>query len=160
MKLFKKETLRIKKGNQKNILLFIGTLVFLLVICEFDLGKELVVKLGNETLYLPIPVLFPILFVFSYANILYLRFCFSEGWTLLQKLVLGLLNSGFVLLIFKGGFELWKTTQGDIDAVFFAANKVAFQLTFRSVAFWVMYQTLLMVYGLSVLKIIVSPRKK
>lgn len=160
MKLFKKETLRIKKGNQKNILLFFSTLIFLLVICDFDLEKRLVVNFASRKLYLPIPVLFPILFVFSYANFLYLRFCFSEGWSLLQKLMLGLVNTGFVLLIFTGGFELWKSTQGDIDAVFFEANKVAFQLTFRSVAFWVMYQTLLMAYGLSVLKIIVSPRKK
>jgi hypothetical protein len=62
--------------------------------------------------------------------------------------------------IFIFGFEFWKLTQGDIDVAFFGEIKDAFQITFRNVFFWTFYQTLLMVYGLSVLKILVSKTKK
>jgi hypothetical protein len=132
----------------------------MLIFSNFDLTKEINVPLGKKDWLLPVPVLFPLLFLFLYGNIEYLKFSYAEGKTLIEKIFYGLLNFGVCLLIFMTGFAFWKYSQGDIDMLFTGESKNAFQLNFRNLFFWVLYQSILMAYGLSILKILVSRMKK
>jgi hypothetical protein len=149
-----------KRTSKKTTILIIVTVISILIFSNFDLTKEIHVPIGQNVWLLPVPVLFPLLFLFLYVNIEYLKFSYAEGKTLIEKIIFGMLNFGFFLIIFMTGFTFWKYSLGDID-VFFKGNlKSEFQLNFRNLFFWVFYQTLLMVYGLSVLKILVSKMKK
>tara|TARA_B100000809_G_scaffold38098_1_gene33356 strand:- start:53631 stop:54038 length:408 start_codon:yes stop_codon:yes gene_type:complete len=132
----------------------------MLIFANFDLTKVLRIKGIEEALYLPVPILFPLFFFFLYVNVHYLKFSYAEGKNTLQKVVFGFINIVIVIIIFTFGFEFWKLTKGDIDIAFFGVQKDAFQVTFRNLYFWVFYQTILMAYGLSVLKIMVSQPKK
>lgn len=134
----------------------------MLIFADFDLTKVLKLK-GIETdFYLPVPILFPLFFVFLYTNIHYIKFSYAEGKTILQKAIFGILNALITITIFIIGFKFWKFTDGDVDVAFFGEIKDSFELNFRNIYFWTFYQTLMMIYALSVLKILVSklPRKK
>ncbi len=149
-----------KKTPKKITILLLLAIVSLLVFSNFDLTKEIQIPKKEGAYYFPVTVLFPVFFVFLYANIHYLKFSFQEGKTVVQKAIFGFLNIGITLLVFIGGFYFWQFTKGDIDVAFFGETKHPFQLNFRNIYFWVLYQTLLMAYGLSVLKIIVSKGKR
>lgn len=145
------------KITGKNItILILVCVVSMLIFSNFDLTKELHITIGEELWLFPVPVLFPLLFMFLLFNISYLKFSFAEGKTLFQKLLFGTLNIIITSFIFILGFTFWKYSQGDIDVAFFGGVKKAFHLNLRNLYFWVFYQSLLMVYGFSVLKIIVS----
>lgn len=148
------------RTNKKIIILLIVSIISMLIFANFDLTKELRVKGIEDSFYLPVPILFPLFFIFLYVNVHYLKFSYAEGKCIVQKAAFGLLNTIITVTIFTLGFEFWKLTQGDIDVAFFGESKDAFQVTFRNLYFWVFYQSLLMAYGLSVLKIIVSKTKK
>ncbi len=152
--------MRYKRTNKKVIILLIVSVLSMLIFSNFDLTKELHIKGAESSFYLPVPVLFPIFFIFLYVNSHYLKFSYKEGKTILQKMIFGVLNAFITITIFILGFEFWKFTQGDIDVAFFGETKDAFSLNFRNIFFWIFYQTLFMVYGLSVLKIVVSRGKK
>lgn len=152
--------MKYKRTNKKIVLLLIVSIVSMLIVSNFDLTKELRIKGIEEYFYLPVPILFPLFFIFLYLNVHYLKFSYAEGKNTLQKIVFGSLNVAFTIVIFIVGFEFWKLTQGDIDVAFFGETKSEFQITFRNLFFWVFYQTLLMAYGLSILKIVVSQSPK
>ncbi|WP_152286960.1 hypothetical protein [Flavicella marina] len=149
-----------KRTPKKMAILIIVSIVLLLIFTNFDLTKELLIKGENSNYLIPVTILFPILFVFLYANILYLKFSFKEGKTLIQKIIYGLINVSITAMIFGVGFQFWKYSQGDIDVAFNGEVKKAFELNFRNLFFWVFYQSILMAYGLSILKIGVSKMKK
>lgn len=152
--------MRYKRTNKKIIILLIVSIVSMLIFSNFDLTKELRIKGVEDYFYLPVPILFPLFFVFLYLNIHYLKFCYAEGKSYLQKFIFGAINVTITISIFIIGFEFWKLTLGDIDVAFFGESTSEFRVTFRNLFFWVFYQTLLMAYGLSILKILVSqPRK-
>lgn len=149
-----------RRTPRKITILLIIAIVSLLVFANFDLTKEIQIPSENGAFYFPVTVAFPVFFVFLYANIHYLKFSFTGGKSLLQKGVFAILNAVITILLFISGFYFWKFTEGDIDVAFFGETKHPFQLNFRNIYFWVLYQTLLMGYGLSVLKIIVSKGKR
>jgi hypothetical protein len=132
----------------------------ILVLSDFDLTKRFSVVWGQNTNFITVSALIPLFFVFLYFNIQYLKFSYAEGKNLLQKLCFGVLNFFITIGVFVVGFEFWKRTQGDVDVAFFDETKDAFELTFRNIYFWTFYQTLLLVYGVSVLKIMVSKLPK
>jgi hypothetical protein len=132
----------------------------ILVLSDFDLTKRFSVVWGQNTNFITVSALIPLFFVFLYFNIQYLKFSYAEGKNLLQKLFFGVLNFFITIGVFVVGFEFWKRTQGDVDVAFFGETKDAFELTFRNIYFWTFYQTLLLVYGVSVLKIMVSKLPK
>ncbi len=152
--------MKYNRSNKKVIILLIVSIISMLIFANFDLTKVLRIKGIEEALYLPVPILFPLFFFFLYVNVHYLKFSYAEGKNTLQKVVFGFINIVIVIIIFTFGFEFWKLTKGDIDIAFFGVQKDAFQVTFRNLYFWVFYQTILMAYGLSVLKIMVSQPKK
>ena len=152
--------MRYNRTHKKTVILLLISIVSMLVFSNFDLTKELQIKGVESVVYFPVPVLFPIFFIFLYINIHYIQFSYREGKSIIQKVIFGLLNMGITISIFVMGFEFWKLTQGDIDVAFFGETKDAFKITFRNIFFWTFYQTLLMTYGLSVLKIMVSRTKK
>jgi hypothetical protein len=148
--------------NHRNIVvLLILSILSMLVFANFDLTKSLCFSWNENSWSLPVPILFPVFYVFLCANIHYLKFSYAEGKNIPQKLFFGFLNSAITITIFIAGFEFWKRTQGDVDVAFFRETKNAFELTFRNIYFWTCYQTLLLVYAVSVLKIMVSrlPKK-
>lgn len=132
----------------------------MLIFSNFDLTKTIHIPLGNKDWLLPVPILFPLLFVFLFINIKYLKFSYAEGKTISQKIIFGMLNIIITVSIFLLGFSFWKYSQGDIDVAFFGETKKAFDLNFRNLFFWVFYQSVLMAYGLSILKIMVSKIRK
>jgi hypothetical protein len=140
-------------------ILFVS-IISMLIFSNFDLTKQLNIIGIEETFYLPVPILFPLLFFFFYVNIQYLKFSYAEGKSIVEKGVFASINIMIVITIFVFGFEFWKLTKGDIDVALFGETKEGFQMTFRNLYFWVLYQTLLMGYGLSILKILVSQPKK
>lgn len=152
--------MRYKRSNRKIIILLVVSILSMLIFANFDLTKQLHIKGVEASLYLPVPILFPLFFIFLYTNIHYLKRSYSDGKTIGEKLFFGVANVILTGTIFWFGFEFWKETQGDIDVAFFGETKNAFEVNFRNIFFWTFYQTLLMSYGLSVLKIIVSKRKK
>jgi len=149
-----------KRTSKKTTILIIVSVISMLIFSNFDLTKEIHIPIGEKVWLLPVPVLFPLLFLFLYVNIEYLKFSYAEGKTLTEKIMYSMLNFCFFLFIFITGFTFWKYSLGDIDVFFKGEFKSEFQLNFRNLFFWVFYQTLLMVYGLSVLKILVSRMKK
>ncbi|WP_139958939.1 hypothetical protein [Flavicella sediminum] len=150
-----------KRTNRKIIALLIVSVMSMLIISDFDLTKILQLKGVAGNYYLPVPIVFPVLFLFLYLNLHYIKFSFAEGKTIAQKIFFGLLNFAITIFIFVVGFKFWKHTSGDVDVAFFGEAKDAFELTFRNIFFWTFYQTLMMAYGLSILKIMVSrlPKK-
>lgn len=152
--------MNLKRTPRKITILLLIAIISLLVFSNFDLTKEIQIPADTGAVYFPVTVIFPVFFVFLYANIHYLKFSFQEGKSLLEKSIFAILNSGITVLLFIGGFYFWKFTEGDIDVAFFGETKHPFELNFRNIYFWVLYQTLLMAYGLSVLKILVSKGKK
>ena len=157
----KRKVMSERKTSRKKItILILISVVSMLIFANFDLTKELHIPIGDKTWLLPVPALFPILFLFLFINIKYLKFSYAEGKNLMQKIVFGALNLGVTISFFILGFVFWKYTQGDIDVAFFGATKKAFHLNFRNLYFWVFYQSVLMAYGLSILKILVSRMKK
>lgn len=149
-----------KRTSKKTTILIIVSIISMLIFSNFELTKEMHIPLGDQDWLLPVPALFPILFLFLYLNIAYLKFSYAEGKNLVQKIIFGVLNVGITFLIFIAGFSFWKYSQGDIDVAFFGEIKEAFDMNFRNLFFWVFYQSILMAYGLSVLKIMVSKMKK
>lgn len=150
------------QASHRKIVVLLGvSILSMLVFSNFDLTKSLSFTWNENAYFLPVPVLFPVLYVFLYANLHYLKFSYAEGKNIPQKLFFGLLNAAITIAIFFTGFEFWKVTQGDVDVAFFGETKDAFELTFRNIYFWTLYQTLLLVYAVSVLKIMVSrlPKK-
>jgi hypothetical protein len=150
------------KTNQRKILiLLIVSVLSILVLSDFDLTKRLSVEWGQNTYFITVSAFIPLFFIFLYFNTQYLKFSYAEGKNVLQKLCFGVLNFLITIGVFVLGFEFWKRTQGDVDVAFFSETKDAFELTFRNIYFWTFYQTLLLVYGVSVLKIMVSrlPKK-
>lgn len=152
--------MKYNRSNKKIIILLIVSIISMLIFANFDLTKELKIIGIENAFYIPVPVLFPLFFFFLYVNIHYLKFSYAEGKSYAQKAIFGTLNLAIVFTIFVFGFEFWKLTKGDVDIAFFGAQKEEFQVTFRNLYFWVFYQTLLMAYGLSILKILVSQPKK
>ena len=149
-----------KTNQRKIVLLLIVSVLSILVLSDFDLTKRFSVVWGQNTNFITVSALIPLFFVFLYFNIQYLKFSYAEGKNLLQKLCFGVLNFFITIGVFVVGFEFWKRTQGDVDVAFFGETKDAFELTFRNIYFWTFYQTLLLVYGVSVLKIMVSKLPK
>lgn len=149
-----------KRTNRKIIILLIVSIVSMLIFSDFDLTKVLHLKATEDDYYFPVPILFPLFFIFLYVNIHYLKFSYADGKSIVQKILFGSVNILITVTIFVVGFEFWKLTQGDIDVAFFGETKDAFDVTFRNLYFWVFYQSLLMAYGLSILKIIVGKGKK
>lgn len=151
--------MKYKRTNKKIIISIFVSMISMLIFSNLDLTKDLKIHGTEEIFYLPVPILFPVFFIFLYANIHYLKFSFAEGKTVFQKILFGVLNVTITITIFVIGFEFWKLTQGDIDVAFFGEQKDTFQITFRNLYFWILYQTLLMAYSLSILKIMVSKIK-
>lgn len=149
-----------KTNHRKILILLIVSVLSILVLSDFDLTKRLSVVWGQNTHFISVSALIPLFFVFLYFNIQYLKFSYAEGKNVLQKLCFGALNFLITIGVFVLGFEFWKRTQGDVDVAFFGKTKDAFELTFRNIYFWTFYQTLLLVYGVSVLKIMVSKLPK
>jgi hypothetical protein len=149
-----------KRTSKKITILIIVSIMSMLIFSNFDLTKEIHIPIDEKAWLLPVPVLFPLLFLFLYGNIEYLKFSYAEGKNLSKKIFFGLLNFGLFILIFSAGFSFWKYSLGDIDVFFIGESKSEFQLNFRNLFFWVFYQTILMAYGLSILKILVSRMKK
>lgn len=150
-----------KKISRKKItILIIVSVLSMLIFSNFDLTKELHIPLGDKNWMIPVSVLFPILFVFLYVNAKYLKFSYAEGKTLIQKIIFGVLNFMITISVFLAGFTFWKFSHGDIDVAFFGETKDSFDLNFRNLFFWVVYQSILMAYGISILKILVSKMKK
>lgn len=149
-----------KRTSKKITILIIVSVISLLIFSDFDISKDLHIPTNNGDWLLPVPVLFPLFFLFLYGNIYYLKFSYAEGKTIVQKIIFGLINIFITASIFMLGFSFWKFSQGDIDVFFSGATKKAFHLNFRNIFFWVFYQSLLMTYGLSILKILVSRVKK
>jgi hypothetical protein len=149
-----------KRTNRKIIVLLVVSIVSMLIFANFDLTKVLKLKGIESNFYLPVPILFPLFFIFLYVNIHYIKFSYAEGKTYLQKVIYGIINVAITITIFIIGFNFWKFTDGDVDVAFFGEIKDSFELNFRNVYFWTFYQTLLMIYALSVLKILVSKLPK
>lgn len=150
-----------KRTSRKKItILIIVSVVSMLIFANFDLTKELHIPIGEKDWFVPVSVLFPVLFLFLFVNIKYLNFSYAEGKTLIQKIVFAVLNMVISISIFLAGFTFWKYSHGDIDVAFFGASKTEFDLNFRNLFFWVFYQSILMTYGVSILKILVSRIKK
>lgn len=149
-----------KTSRRKITILILVSIVSMLIFTNFDLTKQIHIPLGEKDWLLPVPVLFPLLFVFLYVNIKYLKFSYAEGKNMLQKIVFGATNVIITIAIFLVGFSFWKYSQGDIDVAFFGETKKAFHLNFRNLFFWVFYQSVLMAYGVSILKIMVSRLRK
>lgn len=149
-----------KRTNRKIIVLLVLSIVSMLIFANFDLTKVLKIKGIDSSFYLPVPILFPLFFVFLYTNIHYIKFSYAEGKTYIQKGIFGTINSIVTIGIFIIGFKFWKFTDGDVDVAFFGEIKDSFELNFRNIYFWTFYQTMLMIYALSVLKIMVSKLPK
>ena len=135
-------------------------MVSMLVFANFDLTKQIYIPVGANSWLLPVPVLFPLLFLFLFLNVTYLKFSYAEGKTYVEKVLFAIVNSALTILIFILGFTFWKYSKGDVDIAFFGQVKKEFHLNFRNLYFWVFYQSIFMAYGLSILKIIVSRVKK
>ena len=152
--LYKTKRLRV------HILLSVSVLS-VLILSDFDVTKSLAIFWNQNPYSMKAFLVIPFFFIFLYVNVQYLKFSYAEGKNILQKLVFATLNSSITIGVFVLGFEFWKRTQGDVDVAFFGASKEGFELTFRNIYFWTCYQTLLLVYGVSVLKIMVSrlPKK-
>lgn len=149
-----------KRTNRKIIVLLVVSIMSMLIFANFDLTKVLKIKGIETSFYLPVPILFPLLFIFLYTNIHYIKFSYGEGKTYIQKVLYGLINTIITVTIFIAGFKFWMFTDGDVDVAFFGEIKDSFELNFRNIYFWTFYQTMLMIYALSILKIVVSKLPK
>ncbi|MGB2128826.1 MAG: hypothetical protein ACPHXR_05045 [Flavicella sp.] len=114
----------------------------------------------NQVLQLPALFLFPLLLIFMLVQLSYVKWVYADGNSIAQKSLFFSLNVYLIYLLFNGGFWLWKNCNGNIDTLLFGKVSEAFQLNVKNVLFWVLYQTLFLVYGFSLLKILVSPSKK
>jgi len=149
-----------KRISKKTVILWIASLLSILILSNFSLTKEIYIAYAATGFLVPSFILLPLLYLFFYGNIAYLQFSYAEGKTLVEKILYAILNTGIFMLIFKAGFEFYSYSHGNMDIIFKGESKNVFQLNFRNLFFWVIYQSIWLAYGFSVLKILVSRTKK
>lgn len=129
------------------------------IFSNFDLTKEFQMIVKNKRVHFPAYGLILPMFLIARLNFFYIGFSYAEGKSIFQKIVFGTLNTFLTGTLFMGGFHFWKYSNGSVD-VLFGLTKRGFDLNFRNLLFWVLFQSLLLAYGLSILKIVVSKIKK
>ena len=142
------------------IIMVLFSLLLALIFIDFQLLAFTGFQIGEHTVKVPVLLLFPLLFVFSVLQLPYIKFVYAEGKSIAQKIIFFLLNAYLTYLIFTGGFWIWKFCNGNIKTLFFGGVKYDFVLNTGNILFWVLYQTILIVYAFSLLKILVSRAKK
>jgi len=131
-----------------------------LVFIDFQPLAFMRFQIGGHAVQVPALLLFPLIFVFSALQLPYIKFVYAEGKSIAQKILFFLLNAYLTYLIFTGGFWVWKCCNGNIKTLFFGGVKYDFMINTGNVLFWVLYQTILIVYAFSLLKILISRTKK
>lgn len=148
------------KKSIKIVVLAVFSVFLVLLFSNFN--PLLFVEIPWNTSFLSFPILgfLPLFFGFIYANIYYVPFSYADGKKTIQKILVASLNGLITFLLFVGGFQFWKLTGGNTDVFFLNASEKSFQFTFRNLLFWIIYQSLMMIYFFSILKILVSQPKK
>lgn len=134
-----------KKNSVIAVLLSVFTVLFL---SNF--------KLLN-TLYL-MPNIFWVfpLFCFYFLSVWYFLTAFKTNLKTIQKVLRIIVGGlGFVLLLYVG-FSVWKINQGNI----FLDRQDAFQLNFKNIFFWIVYQSYLLLFLFSSFKQLVTIDQK
>lgn len=142
------------------LFLVLFSFLLALIFIDFQPLDFMRFQIGSHAVQVPAIILFPLLFFFSALQLPYIKFVYADGKSIAQKIIFFLINTYLTYLIFTGGFWVWKCCNGNITTLFFGGVKYDFVINTGNVLFWVLYQTILIVYAFSLLKILVSRTKK